>query len=452
MIYHRSKGPDIMFDKNTLMISFRKFFISTELILVVFLSSCSSMKIIEKAPKKIQKVVIKQSSLMKNEEKSYIPSSFKERFAAKYLSLKYNTDTFNKWVKYFTNHGKKNFEGHLKNGLLYRNIVREILGQHGLPEDLFFVGLIESGYNSKIKSHANAVGHWQFIDSTGKHYGLMINDYVDERRSIYKSTHAAASYFKDLYNIFGSWELALCAYNAGEFRVINAIRKGNTRDYVKLIKMNLLPDETANYVAKVAAARYVFRNLKKYDVKAEKKNFKFLEKVRSVRLRQSFNLKKMSEFVNVPLEVMSFLNPDLKRNTIRIENKEGMKIYIPKIFSKKNVRKLASFSKKSPKKKKDYRVGFNYKVVRGDNLYSIAKKFSLSINDIKNSNKLKKNKLYVGQFLKIPEVKNKVHTVKKGETLINIAKKFGVELEKLVETNSLKNAVIFPSQRLIVPL
>ena len=152
----------------------------------------------------------------------------------------------------------------MKNGEKYRPIVTRIFKKHGLPVDLFYVGLIESGFNSHIRSHADAVGPWQFIKGTATRYGLRVDRHVDERRNIHKATEAAAGYFKDLYNIFGSWELALCAYNAGEYRIINAIRRGNTRDYRELVRKKLIPKETIYYVPKVAAARYLSKYRKKY--------------------------------------------------------------------------------------------------------------------------------------------------------------------------------------------
>lgn len=123
--------------------------------------------------------------------------------------LDYKEKHYKFWLNYFTNREEARFKRHVKNGLKFKKVVERIFEEEGLPKDLFYVGLIESGYNTHIRSHASAVGPWQFIKGTAKRYNLIVDSELDERRNIFKSTRAAANYFKDLYNIFGSWELAL---------------------------------------------------------------------------------------------------------------------------------------------------------------------------------------------------------------------------------------------------
>ena len=159
----------------------------------------------------------------------------------KFLSdIEFNSKLVNNWFEYFTNSGRSRFLRHLNRGEKYRTLVESILLSHGLPIELYYVGLIESGYVLQAKSHQSAVGPWQFIKSTGKSYGLRIDSEIDERMNIYMSTHAAAKYLSDLYNIFNSWALSIAAYNAGEYRIMGAIRKGNTRKFNELIKKKLL--------------------------------------------------------------------------------------------------------------------------------------------------------------------------------------------------------------------
>ncbi len=178
----------------------------------------------ESTPKVIYKEIVKYLTPRKNESKNELEvdqsvsseaSSINKESPYADLTLDYKEKHFKFWINYFTNKQKKRFLRHANNGMKYRNTIREILAHHDLPQDLFYVGLIESGYNTYIKSRAKATGPWQFMKGTAGDYGLRVNSYVDERSNIVKATHAAANYFKDLYNIFGSWDIALCAYNAG---------------------------------------------------------------------------------------------------------------------------------------------------------------------------------------------------------------------------------------------
>ncbi|MBI5379205.1 MAG: transglycosylase SLT domain-containing protein [Nitrospirae bacterium] len=139
----------------------------------------------------------------------------------------------------------------------YETLMREILRSEGLPEDLIYVALIESGFNPKAYSRAKAVGPWQFVASTARRYGLMINAWVDERRDPIKSTRAAAAYLKDLYALFGSWPLALASYNAGEGKVGRAIQKTKTEDFWEIQKTRFLKRETRNYVPHFMAAKII---------------------------------------------------------------------------------------------------------------------------------------------------------------------------------------------------
>ena len=238
------------------------------------------------------------SQTIKKTESVSVRNDSEEEVHSSQLDLNYKKKHYNFWVNYFTKREKARFQRHMLNGDKYSKLVRSIIRSHNLPEDLYYVGLIESGYNTHIRSHASAVGPWQFIKGTATRYGMRVDRYVDERRNVIKSTHAAAKYFKDLYNIFGSWELALCAYNAGEYRIINAIRKGNTRDYRKLVQKNLIPKETIYYIPKVAAAIYLDENRRKYGFTTGQANQDLLN-AEEVKLTDTFSLKKLSKDINL---------------------------------------------------------------------------------------------------------------------------------------------------------
>ncbi|MFN7262309.1 MAG: lytic transglycosylase domain-containing protein, partial [Pseudobdellovibrionaceae bacterium] len=158
-----------------------------------------------------------------------------------------------KWVNYFQGRGRPHMERYLARSNRYIGLMKKILRQNGLPEDLIYIALIESGFSSKATSRAAAVGYWQFIRPTGKRYGLEINSLVDERRDPVLSTQAAAEYFKGLYSVFGSWYLAMASYNVGENRVKREVMNHYTRDFWELARKKRFPQETINYVPKYIA-------------------------------------------------------------------------------------------------------------------------------------------------------------------------------------------------------
>ena len=139
-----------------------------------------------------------------------------------------------------------------------------ILKKNGLPEDLAYVAMIESGFNMKARSPAKARGPWQFIHETGQRYGLKVDFWVDERCDLEKSTVAAACYLKELFDRFGCWYLAAAGYNAGEHRVERAIQKHDTRDFWKLREYKTLPRETQEYVPQLIAAALIAKDPEKY--------------------------------------------------------------------------------------------------------------------------------------------------------------------------------------------
>lgn len=166
--------------------------------------------------------------------------------------------TYNKkvatWISFFQTKGKTFFRNWLEKSTKYMPLLQSELQKAGLPTDLAYMVMIESGFSPTAVSHANAVGPWQFISSTGKNYGLRQTWWLDERRDIKKSTEGAIRYLKDLKNEFGSWYLVAASYNMGEGGLRRRIKKYGTNDYWQLVKLRALPQETQDYVPKILAA------------------------------------------------------------------------------------------------------------------------------------------------------------------------------------------------------
>jgi membrane-bound lytic murein transglycosylase D len=172
------------------------------------------------------------------------------------------------WVGRFTSDLKRSFATYLERMDKYETMISSKLAQRGMPQDLIYLAMIESGFNPKAKSPAAASGLWQFIGETGRRYGLTVTRRVDERNDPAKATDAALSYLADLYERFGSWYLAAAAYNTGEGRVSRIMRqvtgseRGTDADYYRIA--NRLPQETRDYVPKLIAAARIAKEPEKY--------------------------------------------------------------------------------------------------------------------------------------------------------------------------------------------
>lgn len=161
------------------------------------------------------------------------------------------------WINYFQTRGKTWFRGWLEKSTRDMPFIQKELRNEGLPQDLAFMAMIESGFDPYAHSHANAMGPWQFIQPTAVRYGLRVNWWLDERRDLKKSTRAAIRYMRDLYAEFGSWYLVAASYNMGENGLRRQIQKHKTKDFWQLARAGALPQETMDYVPKILAAMLI---------------------------------------------------------------------------------------------------------------------------------------------------------------------------------------------------
>ncbi len=221
----------------------------------------------------------------------------------------------NKQVKaylvYFSTERKGVISKYLSRSTRYLPLIREIFQEYGLPEDLAYIAMIESGFNPYAYSHAHAGGMWQFIQGTGRRYGLAINNYVDERRDPVKATHAAAKYLLDLYKQFGSWYLAAASYNCGEGRVQREIQSSNHKNFWELSDNQRLPTETKNYVPQMIAATIIAKNPKKFGF--TKVPYLPSLQYETVKVTEPTSIRAASLACNVPVEEIEMLNPELRR-------------------------------------------------------------------------------------------------------------------------------------------
>lgn len=164
------------------------------------------------------------------------------------------------WIGYFTGKGRKYFDKYLERGRYFIPEIAKTLKEHNMPQDLVYLAMIESGFNNTAKSRAKAVGPWQFMKFTGKRFGLRTDYWVDERRDTRRATQAAIAYLSELYEEFGSWELAAAGYNAGENKVRRAIKKYKTHDFWQIARNRFFRPETRDYVPKIMAAAILTKN------------------------------------------------------------------------------------------------------------------------------------------------------------------------------------------------
>ena len=214
-------------------------------------------------------------------------------------------------INLFTKTIRERFTLYLSRSGKYLDVMKDILRRKDVPEDIVFLSLIESGFNPNAYSIAHAAGPWQFISSTAKRYGLEINWWKDERRDPVKSTEAAAEYLKDLYGMFGSWNLAMAAYNAGEGKIMKAMKRSNADDYWDLLGTKHIRTETQEYVPRFIAASLIATNPK--DFGFEEIDYHKPLIYDEIELRSPVDLTVAAECAGTTLEEIKRLNPELRR-------------------------------------------------------------------------------------------------------------------------------------------
>lgn len=307
-----------------------------------------------------------------------------------------------KWIDYFQGPGRPHMERYLSRSTRYAPAMKEILRKEGLPEDLIYIALIESGFSSTAHSSASAVGYWQFIKGTAKQYHMRVDSFVDERRDFERSTVAAADYFKGLYNLFGAWYLAIASYNVGENRVKSLVMRHKTRDFWQLARENKLPQETVNYVPKFLAARLIAKEPEKYGF-TDIEYMPALE-FSTVSFDTPMDIRRLASEMGLEYDDLRDLNPMYKRGVAPMP--KGLSKLTLRVPKGQESKALAAATAAAANTKMRYVAEDDYsyyRVRRGDTVSSIARKFNISQTKIQQLNRLSnKSILSVGKRLRVP--------------------------------------------------
>lgn len=398
-------------------------------------------------------------------------------------------DAVKHYIQWFTTEKRKVFGNWLKRSVRYVPIFREILKDEGMPEDLVYLAMIESGFNPKAYSTAKASGPWQFIYATGGRYGLKVNYWIDERRDPEKSTVAAAKYLRDLFNQFGCWYLAAAGYNAGEGRVERAIGKHKTNDFWELSNYNALPRETRAYIPQLIAAAVIAKDPEKYGFGSI--TYDLPLRFEMVRVPRATPLSAVAKSASMDLNEVRSINPEILRG-ITPPNMDDYKVKLPQSVNINDFTSKLQVALSNERQVKDI---VTYKVKKKDTMLSIAKKYGLNREDLYLVNECDGElKVKPGMVINIPRysapskgktaiAKNKkdaieakpekevrvavnektqvqtrkpepqhqsptIHVVKKGETLTTISSKYRISVSNLMAVNNLKNDTVYPNMKL----
>ncbi|MEA2103268.1 MAG: LysM peptidoglycan-binding domain-containing protein [Candidatus Cloacimonadota bacterium] len=352
-------------------------------------------------------------------------------------------------------------------------IIENILRENGLPDDMKYLAVAESYLSPFAGSHAGAIGYWQFIKPTAKHYGLTVNHFVDQRQGLFSSTQAACDYIMWAQNYLQKMGiddmlLAMCSFNAGMGNITRAIREQGGRDFFSLIQRK---DETDEYIWRTIAIKYIIENENQIFTKPfeKKKNLLTNNKTVSLSLKGYYKIDDWAQAQGTVIKKVWELNPWIKifkRQQHRyspindvVLNPGNYTVLIPN-GSIPDPTKLARIEQQFLQKNSGYFV--EHIVKRGENLYNISRRYKTSVSKLMRINSLHNSVIYPGQKLKLfsdssaPTKTNKYYSVKKGDTIANISSHLGVSLTHLISKNNLKTryrnsnliVIIYPGQKL----
>ncbi len=364
-------------------------------------------------------------------------------------------------ITLFTKGNEKKFfiESYKRSGMYRQHIVEE-LKEAGLPVELSWLPLIESGFKVNALSKARALGLWQFIPSTGYKFGLKRDIFIDERMDPFKATEAAIAYLKELHSIFGDWSTVLASYNCGEGRVLRVIRSQNVNYLDNFWDLyERLPRETARYVPRFLAVLHIIKDMEKYGFNPTDLDQPL--EYETITVTKQARLKDIAEQIGLSEKTMKQLNPELRYNILP-RNEYPLKV--PRGKGDILLANLDNIPVSSPPRS----AYVKHRVRPGEALSTIARKYRTSMSKIARANNIyKRNYIVAGTILKIPQkgtiipkpqIYNKskygqptTHVVKSGDSLWIIARRYGTTTKKIQETNNLSSTKLHIRQVLKIP-
>jgi len=363
----------------------------------------------------------------------------------------------------FLNYFSKNGKGVLERGLIrsgrYEPMIRRVLKEEGVPQDLIYLAQAESGFHELALSRAGARGMWQFISSRATGYGLARNWWLDERLDPEKSTRAAAHHLHDLYNQFGDWYLAMAAYNSGPGNVQQAVRRTGYADFWELYNRNVLPRETKNYVPIIVAVAIMAKNKAQYGLDSIVPDPPAV--FDTVKITYPVDLRLVAECVDAPVATLQDLNPSLLRTTTPKDTE--FDLHLPVGSKDRYQTAIAAIPE-------DVRVWWRYhRMTPGETLASLSHSYRTPVASIVEANGLASDEVEPDAKLIIPIAEGRVvagetgdlyskHAVRyrtrRGDTVASVAQNFGVPADKVRSWNHLRGNTLHAGRtvRIYLPL
>ncbi|HEX7121023.1 MAG TPA: transglycosylase SLT domain-containing protein, partial [Gemmatimonadaceae bacterium] len=372
------------------------------------------------------------------------------------------------YIRRYTGEAKDRIESWFQRGKRYESMIRRIFREQGIPEDMYYLGLVESGYDPHAYSRAAAVGMWQFMASTAKGVGLRVDWWIDERRDPVRSTWAAARFLSYLRDQFGSLYLAAAAYNGGPGRISRTLNRYSTRvsdaesdeAFFELAETRALRAETRNYVPQLIAAAAVGKEPQKYGIKlSEVPPFAY----DSVRVPPATPVAAVAKAADVSVAAMRDLNPHLLRGVTAINEASWIRVPVGRAEGFDSAFAALPDSVRTPWKR--------VTIKRGASVAWMAKTNDLTTKELRWYNpRLRGSNIPVGTTVLVPTravvdaafdvpdptlerygaAVNGIHIVRRGETLSHIAVRNGTTVKRLMQLNRLQKSTIFPGQRIRV--